>query len=90
MGNFPSIQKALKAGAKIDWHNPEWDAGQIAGIAGQAVPPTGPSLLTWPSGFCQIHNFRDEKIAPILEDTQDISGYFGQRIVASEGWLAKT
>ena len=71
MGNFPSIQKALKAGAKIDWHNPEWDAGQIAGIAGQAVPPTGPSLLTWPSGFCQIHNFRDEKNRP------NFGGYSG-------------
>lgn len=29
MGNFPSIQKALKAGAKIDWHNPEWDGATL-------------------------------------------------------------
>lgn len=29
MGNFPSIQKALKAGAKIDWHNPEWNGATL-------------------------------------------------------------
>ncbi|CAE7339425.1 ACAP2 [Symbiodinium pilosum] len=27
--NFPSIKKALKTGAKIDWKNPEWDGATL-------------------------------------------------------------
>ncbi|CAE7205874.1 ACAP2 [Symbiodinium natans] len=27
--NFPSVKKALKTGAKIDWRNPEWDGATL-------------------------------------------------------------
>eukprot|EP00434_Breviolum_minutum_P021974 symbB.v1.2.019397.t1/scaffold1549.1/size162750/7 len=36
LGSFPSIQKAMKAGAKIDWHHPEWDGATLLIRAGRS------------------------------------------------------